>query len=325
MSQLPKDRLEVCDRPFQHTGVDYFGPIMVTVGRRQEKRWVALFTCLAVRAIHLELAHDLSTDAFIIALKNFMNRRGVPSLMRSDNGKNFVGAHEESKRFDEVFEIGRIQDEVASKGVQWIFNCPANPSAGGVWERMVQCVKKVLRHTLKDVSPKEYVLQALLIEAENIVNSRPLTHLPVGPGEDEPLTPNHFLIGYSNAPQTPVSTTPDERLCALRKQWRVLKSLRDSYWKRWVNEYLPTLTRRTKWCERTKPIEENDLVYVCDPNLPRKQWCRGIVVDLHYGNDGVARSATVKTATGQMQRPVSKLAVLDLTGEAHRSTGEGVL
>ena len=77
--------------------------------------------------------HDLSTDTFIIALKNFMNRRGFLSLMRSDNGKTFVGAHEESKRFNEGLEVGRIQDEVASKGVQWFLNCPANPSASGVW------------------------------------------------------------------------------------------------------------------------------------------------------------------------------------------------
>ena len=86
-----------------------------------------------------------------------------------------------------------VETEVSAKGVEWIFNCPGNPSAGGVWERMVQCIKKVLRQTVKDVSPKEHVLQALLIEAENIVNSRPLTHLPVGVvHEEEPLTPNYF-------------------------------------------------------------------------------------------------------------------------------------
>ena len=107
MGQLPKDRLNPCCRPLENTGVDYFGPLNVTVGRRTEKRWVALFTCLAVRAIHLELAHDLSTDSFIIALRNFINRRGVPLRMRSDNGKNFVGANEEAKRFDDVFEVGR--------------------------------------------------------------------------------------------------------------------------------------------------------------------------------------------------------------------------
>lgn len=326
MGPLPIDRLEPYIAPFKYTGLDYFGPLNVTIGRRTEKRWVALFTCLTIRAIHLEVAHDLSTDSCIIAMKNFINRRGVPVRIRSDNGKNFVGANEEAKRFEEVFEAERIQSELSTRGVEWVFNCPANPSEGGVWERMVQCVKRVLRQTMKDVSPKEHVLQSLLIEAENIVNSRPLTHLPISPHEEEPLTPNHFLLGSPNAALTPVISVPDDKLFSIKKQWRVVKSLRDRFWKRWVLEYLPTLTRRVKWCEHTKPMKEGDVVFVCDPNLPRNQWRRGLVTGLHTGSDGIVRRADVKTASGVLQRAVSKLAVLDLVdGEADRSTGVGVL
>ncbi|XP_036322288.1 uncharacterized protein LOC118736298 [Rhagoletis pomonella] len=146
MGPLPVDHLEPFVRPFTYTGLDYFGPIMVTIGRRQEKRWVALFTCLTVRAVHLELAYVLSTDACIIAIRNCINRRGVPVRLRSDNGKNFVGANEEANKFSEVFDCERVQNELASKGIQWRFNCPVNTSEGGVWERMVQCVKGVLRN-----------------------------------------------------------------------------------------------------------------------------------------------------------------------------------
>ncbi|XP_017471948.1 PREDICTED: uncharacterized protein LOC108363178 [Rhagoletis zephyria] len=223
MGPLPEVRLEPYVRPFTYTGLDYFGPISITVGRRKEKRWVALFTCLTVRAIHLEIAHDLSTDSCIIAMRNFMNRRGVPARLRSDNGKNFIGANEEAKRFSEVFDTERVQNELSTKGVEWFFNCPANPSEGGVWERMVQCVKRVLRHSLKEVAPREHVLQSFLIEAENIVNSRPLTHLPISPDEEEPLTPNNFLIGVGNAPNTPTVNAPDERIFGLRKQWRIAR------------------------------------------------------------------------------------------------------
>ncbi|XP_075164705.1 uncharacterized protein LOC142237217 [Haematobia irritans] len=326
MGQLPLDRLEPNVDPFKYTGLDYFGPINVANGRKTEKRWVALFTCLTLRAIHLEIAHDLSTDSCIIAMRNFMNRRGVPTRIRSDNGKNFIGANEEAKRFNEVFDANRVQCELSSKGVEWIFNCPGNPSEGGIWERMVQCVKKVLYHTMKDVAPKEHVLQSLLIEAENIVNSRPLTHLPISPHEEEPLTPNHFLIGRGNVAPTPSVDKPDDKLFSLKKQWRIARSLRDRFWKRWVVEYLPTLTRRVKWCEKTTPIKVGDVVFICDPNLPRSQWRRGLVTCVHAGTDGVVRRADVKTATGSLQRAVSKLAVLDLdSGEADRSTGVGVL
>lgn len=92
MGQLPTDRLTPFVRPFTYTGIDYFGPFDVAIGRRREKRWVALFTCLTVRAVHLEIAADLSTDACILCIRNFVNIRGVPARIRSDNGTNFVGA-----------------------------------------------------------------------------------------------------------------------------------------------------------------------------------------------------------------------------------------
>jgi len=92
-----------------------------------------LFTCLSTRAIHLELAHDLSTDSCIIAIRNFFCRRGPLHRIRSDNGKNFVGADREAIRFGDVFEMEKIQSELSSRSSEWVFNCPVNPSEGGVW------------------------------------------------------------------------------------------------------------------------------------------------------------------------------------------------
>ncbi|XP_018791049.1 PREDICTED: uncharacterized protein LOC108970234, partial [Bactrocera latifrons] len=138
-------------------------------------------------------------------------------------------------------------DDLAVKGIEWIFNCPNNPAEGGIWERMVRCVRRVLNVTLKDVAPREHTLQSLLIEAENVVNSRLLTHLPLSSDQDEPLTPNHFLLGTANTSQTPAINDVVTKPCALGKQWRIARQLRDTFWRRWILEYLPTLTRRTKW------------------------------------------------------------------------------
>ncbi|XP_032311954.1 uncharacterized protein LOC116656446 [Drosophila ananassae] len=203
MGPSPEDRLETNGWPFKYTGLDYFEPLHETVRRRVEKRWVAQLTCLTTRAIHLEMAHDLSIDSCIIAMRNFMSRRGPVVKMRSDNGKNFVGAHREARRFNEAFEPQRIQGELSSKGIEWIFNCPANPAESGAYERMVQCVKKVLAHPMRELAPMEPVLENLLIEAENIVNSRPLTHLPVTVDQEAPLTPNDLLKGVPNLPDLP--------------------------------------------------------------------------------------------------------------------------
>ena len=305
MGSLPKDRLTPYIRPFSFTGLDYFGPVTITIGRRHEKRWVALFTCLTIRAIHLEVAFDLSTDACILAIRNFINRRGTPTKLRSDNGKNFIGADQLSKQFSEVFDVTRIQDELSTKGIDWQFNCPHNPAEGGVWERMVQCVKRVLRSTLKESSPREHTLQSFLIEAENIVNSRPLTHLPLSHENEEPLTPNHFLLGAANTAQTPAGAIT-EKQTVLRKQWRISRQLRDHFWSRWIIEYLPTLTRRSKWCQLTKPIVVGDLVLICDPAVSRRDWRRGRVEQVYQGSDGVICRADIRTST-----IVLKLAVLD--------------
>lgn len=84
------------------------------------------------------------------------------------------------------------------------------------------------------------------------------------------------------------------------------------FWKRWVADYLPEITRRTKWFTDTKPIEINDLVVVVDPKLPRNCWPKGRIICTHPGRDGKPRSATVRTANGIYERPVAKLAVLDV-------------
>ncbi|XP_036347022.1 uncharacterized protein LOC118756363, partial [Rhagoletis pomonella] len=257
MGQLPTDRLTPFVRPFSYAGVDYCGPFLVTIGRRTEKRWVALFTCMTTRAIHLEVAEDLSTDSFVICLRNFINRRGVPVRIRSDNGTNFVGAQREMRSEYKLFDFERIDQEMTKHNIEWRFNCPANPNAGGCWERLIQCVKKLLQRVLKEEAPRVETLRSALIEAENIVNSRPLTEIPVSPHDEEPLTPNHFLFGCTNSTQTP---SLDERHICPRKQWKIAQNLKDRIWKRWMVEYLPQLLCRPKWTEETDPLQLDQLV-----------------------------------------------------------------
>ena len=90
MANLPKDRVCPSEPPFSHVRVDCFGPLLVPRGRSTVKRYDVLFTCMAVRAIHIEVAHNLDTDSFIHALRHFIVRRGQPQRIRSDIGSNFV-------------------------------------------------------------------------------------------------------------------------------------------------------------------------------------------------------------------------------------------
>ena len=101
MGDLPKERVKIGEKPFSNTGVDYFGPYLVKKNRETRstkaltKRYGVIFTCLTTRAIHIELAGDLSTDSFLLALRRFISRRGYVKVIRSDNGTNSVGANNE--------------------------------------------------------------------------------------------------------------------------------------------------------------------------------------------------------------------------------------
>ncbi|XP_036320319.1 uncharacterized protein LOC118734724 [Rhagoletis pomonella] len=148
------------------------------------------------------------------------------------------------------------------------------------------------------------------MESEMVINSRPLTYVPISDYEDEALTPNHFLLGNSVSSKPMSEVTADG--LTLRRGWLASQQLANSFWTRWLKEYLPIITRRSKWFENVKPIEVGDVVLIADPNSPRNCWPKGRVIDVRRSVDGQVRSATVKTITGLYERPATKLAVLDL-------------
>ncbi|XP_068716949.1 uncharacterized protein [Montipora capricornis] len=126
MADLPWDRVTPSP-PFTHCAVDYFGPFYVKEGRKELKRYGVLFTCLASRAIHLEVAYSLETDSYINALRRFIRRRGPVRQMRSDQGTNLVGAKRELK--DALLEMDKekVQIEMLKRNCDWFetkLTCP---------------------------------------------------------------------------------------------------------------------------------------------------------------------------------------------------------
>lgn len=306
MGDLPHERLEAFKRPFSNCGLDYFGPIVVTIGRRHEKRWGALFTCLTTRAVHIELVESLSTNSAIMALRRMAARRGWPSTIYSDNATNFKGADVELKKAYADW-LPHLREWGLKYDTRWKYIAPGAPNQGGAWERLVRSIKSALTATLHEKSPKPEVLSTLLTEAEFSVNSRPLTHVSVDPDDPEALTPNHFLLGTSmGLPFMGPCTDSD------KKTWKSAQALADQFWCRWLKEYLPNLIPRPG--SPSKPnIQLGDLVIVADPTLPRNTWPRGVVTSVHPGPDGVVRNTEVKTKGGIFRRPASKLVVIGST------------
>lgn len=138
--------------------------------------------------------------------------------------------------------------------------------------------------------------------------------MPLQTSEHAALTPNCFLMLSTSGVNQPPTQLVDDRQ-TLHTSWFLCQRLLDQFWTRWVKEYLPTITRRTKWFVDTKPVSAGDLVVIVDDRV-RNGWIRGQVLRVFPGRDGRCRSANVQTATGVLRRPVAKLAVLDVAGNA---------
>lgn len=309
MSELPECRFD-CSRPFASVGLDYFGPFLVKKLRKTEKRYGVLFTCLSVRAVHIEVAHNLEADSLLMALRRFIARRGHPTVIFSDNGTNMVGGEREIRESLAELDSNRIGDMLSQRRIQWNFIPPGAPHMGGAWERMVGSVKRAFRVISSGQVLTDEVLLTLFTEVESMLNGRPLTYVSTDPHDMEPLTPNHFLLGCAS-PNVPPGVFRDKEVNS-RRRWRQAQVLAGQFWKRWRQEYLPTLLQRQKWRGENRNMRVGDVVLMMDDNAPRGFWPLAKVIKVFEGADGRVRSVELKTGAGhEYHRPVTKVCWLE--------------
>ncbi|XP_064622515.1 uncharacterized protein LOC135484767 [Lineus longissimus] len=310
MGSLPTVRTTPA-KPFTNTGNDYAGPLLIKHKARSpgEKCYVALFICFTVKAIHLELVSSASTEAFLAALRRFMARRGKPRNMFSDNGSNFLGAQKELKRLLKSKDHNaRVANSLSSDNIEWHFSPAGAPHFGGLWEAGVKSVKQHLKRTIGGMSLTFEELNTVLVQIEACLNSRPLCPLSTDPSDFQALTPGHFLVGTElNAlPEIDLTDVKVNRL----NRWQHVQSLYQLFWKRWSLEYIARLQNRPKWTKVQRNLEIDDLVIIREDNLPPLKWLMARVVELHPGEDGLVRVATLKMVNGVVKRPIRKLAML---------------
>ncbi|XP_064625911.1 uncharacterized protein LOC135486745 [Lineus longissimus] len=313
MADLPAMRLVAYEPPFSRTGLDYFGPLIVKRGRSELKRWGAIFTCLNVRAVHLEVVESLDASSFINALRRFLGRRGDPKDIWSDNGTNFTGGERELREALQHWNAQNVDDELAQRGISWHFQPPAASHMSGVYEQLVKSVKLALKALLGQALVSDEVLATTLVEVERVLNSRPLCKVSDDPKDDEVLTPSHFLL------QKPCTSLPPglfvKEDAYHRKRWKHCQLLAQHFWKRWLKEYLPALQERSKWHQKMRNVSEGDLVMNADDDSPWGQWPLARVSRTFTGDDGQVRVAEVKTKTSTLVRLIHKLCMLEASNE----------
>lgn len=321
MADLPEDRVEPAP-PFAYCGMDCFGPFITKQGRKEFKRYGLLFTCLCSRAVHIELVEDMTTDAFINALRCFIAIRGKVTQIRSDQGSNFIGADNELKQAMKELDADRVATYLAEKQCSFVFNAPYSSHAGGVWERQIRSVRSVLNATIA-LCPKrldDASLRCYFYEAMSIINSRPLVPMSMtDPLAETPLTPNHILTMKPTSPLPPPGTFVKEDMYA-KKRWRRVQSLAEQFWSRWKREYLQNLQRREKWNVPRRNLRVGDVVLVKNHSTPRLEWPLGLVMTANADDDGLVRRVGVRMGSGvlggrpnkglEIERPIQQLVLL---------------
>lgn len=310
ISDLPHERVNQ-SRPFQITGVDLTGAIFVKVAGQCSKAYIVLFTCAVTRAVHLEIVSDVSVREFISAFVRFVSRRSYPQIMYSDNATNFVSA---SKILRTIANHQSVVNTMNYYHVQWKFSTPRAPWQGGIWERLIGMMKSSFKKIVGNALLTLTELTTLVVQIESKMNDRPLTYVSGDLHDLEPITPSMLLFGY-RINSFPITMSPDELsdpsfMCAneLSKRHKYLQLMLSNFWGRWHTEYLTTLRehyfRKTNGVIRSPKIGE--VVQIHGENA-RVNWRLGVITGLINGRDGIVRSVSLRTSSGHLLRPVSKL------------------
>ncbi|XP_017480697.1 PREDICTED: uncharacterized protein LOC108369976 isoform X2 [Rhagoletis zephyria] len=273
MADLPRSRVMVAP-PFSNAGLDYAGPFLVRHGGKRSttttKTYAAIFICMCTKAVHIELAEDLSTRAFLDVFDRFVSRRGYCTNLYSDNGTQFVGANRQLQTDLVDWHNTYSKQQLSVAGDRWHFITPSAPHQGGLWEAAVRSAKKHLKRVIGDAVLPFIQLSTLLVRIEACLNSRPIIALHDDPESGVALSPGDFLIGrpLNSRPEATVPEAPDNRL----KYYQRLQRMLQHFWHRWKEEYLVQLQARSKWARPTPNLQVGDVVAIQQEQLPPSRW-----------------------------------------------------
>ena len=247
-------------------------------------------------------------------LRRFASIRGWPKLFYSDNGSNLVGA---SKALKEVV-LSFKKEELVRHGTEWLFTPAEAPRMIGITESMVKSVKIALNTVIGNQVMKFSVMQTILSEVAQMVNSRPIGRHPSNPEDGSYLCPNDLVMGRSSTriPQGPFNERED-----LSKRYESIQNMANKFWVKWTRDYFPSLVIRSKWHVEKGNVLVDDMVLIMDKEAKKI----GIVKVIVSG-DGSVRKAVVSyknlsehepsgqyrgSPYVQIQRPVHNLIALN--------------
>ncbi len=226
--------------------------------------------------------------------------------LRSDRGSNFIGAKGELSQAWNEMNQHQVQKFLLTKNCDWIqfdMNVPHSSHMGGVWERQIKTVRSVISALMAELGDQlgDETLRTLFTEAENVVNSRPLTAEFSDPDSPQPITPMQLLTLKAKVVSPPpgVFNRPD---MYGRKRWKRVQFLANQFWQRWRREYLQNLQARRKWQSPRRNLQIGDIVIDKEGDLSRNQWPLARVTKTYPSDDGFVRKVEIEKATQDMDK-----------------------
>ncbi|XP_052863819.1 uncharacterized protein LOC128270459 [Anopheles cruzii] len=204
--------------------------------------------------------------------------------------------------------LSLVHPQSKAAGLTWHLVPPRAPHFGGLWEAAVKTAKKHLYRQLGSARLTFEGYCTVLCQIEAVMNSRPLLPMSSDPNDLAALTPAHFLIGSSllALPDLNYSSTRPSSLSELQQMQLMVQQ----FWKHWRNEYLQELQRDTVRAVRNDSIRPGRMAILIDDTLPVTRWPLARITKVHPGKDGIPRVVGIRTARGDLTRPITKICLL---------------
>ncbi|KAK4322627.1 hypothetical protein Pmani_006604 [Petrolisthes manimaculis] len=293
MGPVPKERLKPSPA-FYYSALDLFGPLMIkdTVkGRCRRKVYGIILNCLSTRASYVDLVEGYDADSLITTLRRFIAVRGFPRSMYSDYGSQLKLASKEIGCMNRYHEkLAQFGNE---GGLEWNFTKSADaPWENGCTEAMVKLVKRVMMRVIGDTILTFGELQSVMFEIANILNERPIG-MKNGSSNvrGSYLCSNDLIFGRAS-PHVPEGQFVTNVNTKTRQEF--INAIVNSFWKKWMMYYFPTLILQQKWHTERRNLKVGDIVLVQDNSALKGTWKLAEVNKIMPSSDGKVRDVGIR-------------------------------